>query len=427
MIERFRQEETEFVEPMGFDDYDLRLGDVMRGERATLGKSLLDVQRELKVKASYIAAIENSDPSAFETPGFIAGYVRSYARYLGLDAEWAFKTFCAESGFATAHGMSKAASPGRPEVTEATPFGTWSPNVRTGGEGFLARIEVGAIASVIVLLGLIGVLGYGGYAVLTEIQRVQLVPVEQAPTVAADIDPLDRAPRPDDDRSDPAAEMASGGFDRLYRPEALEVPVLVARDGPIAALDPRLIGAFASETARRAPEFGALAGLGPHRDDGDAETRQAVMAALGQVVLDMPAPEAGTGQTSPQVVADNAPEVVVFAVRPSWVRIRSAEGTTIYEKIMNEGDRFVLPKTEEAPTLRTGESGAIYFSVNGVPYGPAGRPGAVTGGLVLAAEALTDAYQVADLTGDTALARVVVELRADPPQRPGQRVEPGID
>ena len=31
--------------PKGFDDFELRLGDVMRGERATLSKSLLDVQR----------------------------------------------------------------------------------------------------------------------------------------------------------------------------------------------------------------------------------------------------------------------------------------------------------------------------------------------------------------------------------------------
>ena len=41
----------------GFDAFELRLGDVMRGERATLGKSLIDVQRELKIKATYIAAI----------------------------------------------------------------------------------------------------------------------------------------------------------------------------------------------------------------------------------------------------------------------------------------------------------------------------------------------------------------------------------
>ena len=75
---------------MGFDDFEQRLGDLMRGERATMGKSLLDVQRELRIKAAYVAAIENCDPSAFDTPGFIAGYVRSYARYLGLDPEEAF-------------------------------------------------------------------------------------------------------------------------------------------------------------------------------------------------------------------------------------------------------------------------------------------------------------------------------------------------
>ncbi len=39
---------------MGFDDFDVRLGDLMRGERATLGKSLLDVQRDLKIKARRI-------------------------------------------------------------------------------------------------------------------------------------------------------------------------------------------------------------------------------------------------------------------------------------------------------------------------------------------------------------------------------------
>src|SRR6056297_324142 len=94
----------------GFDAYDLRLGDLMRGERATMGKSLLDVERELRISAGYLDAIENSDPSAFDTPGFIPGYVRSYARYLGMDPDEAFATFCAESRFSIAHGMSAQAS-----------------------------------------------------------------------------------------------------------------------------------------------------------------------------------------------------------------------------------------------------------------------------------------------------------------------------
>src|SRR6056297_2157809 len=90
---------------LGFDSFELRLGDVMRGERATMGKSLLDVERELRIKASYIAAIENCDPDAFDTPGFIAGYVRSYARYLGMNPDEVFEIFCQESGFSVAHGM----------------------------------------------------------------------------------------------------------------------------------------------------------------------------------------------------------------------------------------------------------------------------------------------------------------------------------
>ena len=47
-----RGKEQQVVEAVGFDAFELRLGDLMRGERATMGKSLLDVQRELKIKAA---------------------------------------------------------------------------------------------------------------------------------------------------------------------------------------------------------------------------------------------------------------------------------------------------------------------------------------------------------------------------------------
>ena len=98
------------IRPKGFDDFELKLGDTLRGERATLGKSLVEVQNELKIKAAYISAIENCDPLAFDTPGFVAGYVRSYARYLNLDPDEVYIKFCSESGFATVHGMSDKAS-----------------------------------------------------------------------------------------------------------------------------------------------------------------------------------------------------------------------------------------------------------------------------------------------------------------------------
>ena len=106
----FSSQEEKQHRPKGFDDFELRLGDTLRGERATLGKSVVEVQNELKIKAAYITAIENCDPLAFDTPGFVAGYVRSYARYLNLDPDEVFQKFCYESGFATVHGMSDKAS-----------------------------------------------------------------------------------------------------------------------------------------------------------------------------------------------------------------------------------------------------------------------------------------------------------------------------
>ena len=55
--------------------------------------------------------------------------------------------------------------------------------------------------------------------------------------------------------------------------------------------------------------------------------------------------------------------------------------------------------------LRVGESGALYFAVNGQTYGPAGARGSVTKNVTLSPDALTTAYAVADMTQDADLAK----------------------
>ena len=405
-----RKSEAQVVDPVGFDAFELKLGDMMRGERATMGKSLLDVQRELKIKAAYIAAIENCDPTAFDTPGFIAGYVRSYASYLKMNPEWAFDTFCEESGFVTAHGMSSEASAAKPAraadrlppskdifSASATPF-------IPAGEAMFSRIEPAAISSIVVLLAVIGGLGYGGWSVLQEVQRVQFAPVEQTPTVISDLDPLAGAANvaPATDEIATLTTPSPEALDRLYRPQALDVPVLVSRDGPIASLNPSSFGALLPDPAlAEAVELAAAEGNAnaPIAGEGvDPSIIQAVIAA------------------GVQVREEPAPGVEMIAVRPAWVRVRAADGTVIYEATMQPGDSFTVPQTENPATLRVGESGAVYFAVNGVHYGPAGPNGQVTSNLALSVDNLTDNYQVADLNSDGALAEVVrvAQLRAVP-------------
>jgi hypothetical protein len=397
----------ERVEPRAFDDFELRLGDIMRGERATMGKSLLDVQRELRIKASYIAAIENCDPDAFDTPGFIAGYVRSYARYLGMDADQAFETFCEESGFSVAHGMSAKASVikkskqegGKRLPSEADMFSRPGTPFVPAGDSIWSGIEPGAVGSSLVLLALIAGIGYGGFAVLQEVQRVQVAPAEQTPVVLSDLDPLDGviANTPTEGADGMALpELVDApradALEKLYRPDALDVPVLVARDAPISTLDPRNIGNFVQLAAPK-PEPEPLS---------DSLLMETELADASRQI-DMPA--------IPIVSKNPGPALRMVAVRPSWVRVRAADGTVILETIMEPGETWDAPVGEEPAILRTGESGAIYFAMNGSYYGPVGETGTVTSNLALSVDSLKATYSVADLASDEALATTVVQLQ----------------
>jgi cytoskeletal protein RodZ len=420
--EEFVQVEETFL------NNDTRLGDLMRGERATLGKSLLDVQRELRIRASYVAAIENCDISAFDTPSFISGYVRSYARYLSMDPDWTFRRFCVESGFLPTHGMAPSASgpkPGRrpsdPAEALANPRALFIPQEQS----FWSEIEPRAVGAIFVLMALIGGLAYGGYSVLQEVQRVTLTPGDDMPGIVTELDPTQGAglagPALDAESSNIARNLPQPeALDRLYRPQILEAPVLTARDGPIASIDPGLfdggptiesIIASAGEVTRfPQPQAGVPQAAGPQQPDATL--------ALGPRVPTSDQMQEAPAESAVRTVAADAAEVELLAVRPAWVRVTSADGTVLLEKIMDAGERFTLPKLEGAPSLRTGNSGAVYFAVNGQTYGPAAPGAQVISKVELSTGSLTERYALADTSSDPELAQMiaVAQITPDPAQ-----------
>ena len=384
--------------PPGFDDPDIRLGDVMRGERATLGKSLLDVQRELRIRASYVAAIENCDISVFDAPSFVAGYVRSYARYLGMDPEWTFRRFCHESGFQPTTGMAPVPGikPLRRAADPAEALANPHPIFLPKPESMWSSVEPRAIGSVLVMVLLACGLGYGGWSVLQEVQKVNLMPGDQAPGAIAALDPVQEAAVPETVESAQVNLPRPEGVDGSYRPEALEVPVLVARDGPIAAIDPGL------KSPAMQPETAIAQAT-------EAATRPIQTAAAGQA-FGPPMPQA----PALQAALPQAQGIQILAARPAWVRVSSADGTVLLEKTMDAGERFTLPALEQPPLLRTGNSGAVYFAVNGRTYGPAAPGARVVKNIELSANALTSQYAFADPAKDPELAQMIALAAAEP-------------
>lgn len=69
------------------------LGERFRAAREARGLSLSDVADRVRIRSLYLAAIEEERWSAIGVPVYIRGFLRTYARFLGLDPEEAVAEF----------------------------------------------------------------------------------------------------------------------------------------------------------------------------------------------------------------------------------------------------------------------------------------------------------------------------------------------
>jgi cytoskeletal protein RodZ len=349
----------------------MTLGDLMRGERATAGKSMEDVQSDLKIGVKYIQGIEESDLSAFDTSGFIAGYVRSYARYLNLDGDEAYAQFCLETGFKgirpTVANRETASYNIRKNMTG--PGGVSSeksarklPPIALPTQRWYENVSFSAIGSLMVLMALVTGLGYAGWNVLQEVQRVQFAPINEVPGVTSNVVVLsdggiskDTAPTLDYAASTGTIGDLTTSLDQLYRPQELDVPTVVSRDGPIARINPETLGAYAPKPSIVVPV---------------------------NVQTDSPV----------ATIEQGPPSIDIVATRPAWIRISLLDNSVLFEKILNTGERYRLPAGLPGPLLKAGNSSAVYFMIGQKTYGPVGTKGAVARKVSLIPSDIKDTY-----------------------------------
>ena len=360
--------QPEKVELRGYDSYTVTLGDKLRGERATLGKTLDDIQKETRLRIEFLLGIENADITAFPAPSFIAGYVRSYASHLNLDPDECFNQFCKESGFIGL--QSEIDGKKRNKVIKPTKLldePILNPQIQKKkiNNGILNNFSFSGLFSLTALLVLILGLGYGGVTVLNEVQKVNLSPINQSPSVQLiSSTSIDENSFFDDVESNNTNIASNSALEEFYRPTELVLPLMTPRDGPISAIDPAISGIY-------------------------VEDKNSVISEINQEDIIQV-------KKNPQVIKEDLPSVYVVAQKPAWVRIYEPNGNILFENILDTGQRYEVPQSAQTAMLRAGNSGSVYLMIDNNFYGPLGTATGVAKKVNLRAETILENYTLVE-------------------------------
>ncbi len=391
----------------GFDSYTLLLGEELRGERATLGKSLLQVQKDLKIKAAYISAIENCDLDAFPNKGFVAGYVRSYARYLNLNPEEVYERFCMESGFSS-HDKTKNINTANMKKTKGLKDYNiethldWKPSYigfQKADKSVFSRGYVYFGPILLAFLILFGV-SFGAWKVLIDIQKLKIVPADSLPTIMSEMNiQSSEIIRENKINSYQLQSKNFRGIDKIVSDSTqLVAPQVYYRDGPIVNLHIEDIGVLGTNSVKLnrlpsslersmqkistkrfdfgvVPEFGSSMSIKSNNDIklkiGLVASKEDYLGSKSRIDF-----QNGHQQILRTNVKDNEvlntveTKLNIFAVNPSWIRIKDEGRKVVVEKILKAGEVLEIKNNWLNGNLRAGNAKDLFFSLNGVTYGP---------------------------------------------------------
>jgi cytoskeleton protein RodZ len=152
------------------------LGDSFRTARESQGITLSEAAERTHIRSVYLEAIEAEDWNVIGPPVYVRGFLRSYARFLGLDPETAVTGYAA-----TAPGATTIAPLAQPSVRPEPVIGERGPGAKKRG------LSIGAVASVLVAFVLVLFVGFE----YVDYQRDRAAPVN-----AVTAPPARHAPRP---------------------------------------------------------------------------------------------------------------------------------------------------------------------------------------------------------------------------------------
>jgi cytoskeleton protein RodZ len=320
----------------------LSIGRELRAVREQRGEDLYDVADLLRIKPAYLLALEQGDHARLPGIPYGHGFLRSYAEHLGLDGQKFVRRL-----------KVAGAVPAAPTPPAAPAFRVPPAEER--------RPTMVVALALLVLAGA----GYGGWSYLGLGSEAPPEAVAEAPYLPPpDPAPANRPPP----RPDPIVPAMS---ERTIA----AAPAPAIQDLPSVA-EVLAVAAAAPVPARTEPAPDAAASNAPQSAADLALAASSVGTGEAAEVADVSA--AGEGRPSPGVGAAVAGEarVVLVATEPAWIQVRSADRSFSRSRLMEAGERFLLPERGDL-ALWTGNAGGLQVMVDGDELAPLGARGAV--------------------------------------------------
>lgn len=323
-----------------------RVGETLRAERERRGWSVADVAKHLKIRRVQLEAIETSNYNELPRGAYAAGFVRSYAELLDLDAAALSRRFKEE-----ASGIDVPA-----ELSFPTPINE-------------SRLP----GRVLVALSLLLAVGaYGTWYYVTAADRAPVPRVTAVPeTLAARVPAPTPAPSPAEAQARvlppaPAAPI----------PHVETAPAAPVAAPPVAAVPAAPVPAPVPAPAAPSPQIAAVPPA--------AAPVAPAPAPVAPVTGSAPVSEPG----SPRVFGEASEgRIVIRATGDSWTQVRDANGNVVFSRILRAGETYNVPN-RPGLTMSTGNAGALDVRVDGAAAPALGRPGMVERGIALDPEKL---------------------------------------
>lgn len=283
------------------------MGAQLRQLREARGETASDVAHSLKLTSRQIEAMEAGRLDLLPGAAFARGFLRNYARYLGVDAATVLAAFEAEVA---------------PRVVELAPVSNAVGVMPSGGGGRSVQIPVGLIAGALLLVVLVG--WYFDWF---------RMPEENAEVAEHVVEPV--------------AQVAPAVTSVAAAPQGQVSESALAASGVV----PSLPAAAPATPAAPAPETAAAPAPAPPAPPS---------AALA------PVPAAATA-VPPAPAAEGIEHIVFRFEGESWIEVRDARGAIVYSGVNGAGSsRTVQGKPPFA--LVVGNARQVSLDYRGKPY-----------------------------------------------------------